>query len=96
MQVQLRRYRILAGQGEQFAREWGESVAQLRERHGFRVKGWLVDGSDEFVWLLEHEDPRSFEAAEAAYYASAERQAVSPDPARLIVEARKDWVTVVR
>jgi hypothetical protein len=56
----------------------------------------LVHGSDEFVWLLEHEDPRSFEAAEAAYYASAERQAVSPDPARLIVEAHKDWVTVVR
>jgi hypothetical protein len=71
-------------------------VAPLRERHGFRVQGWRVEDSDEFVWLLEHEDRPSFEAANDAHYASAERQALRPDPARLITEARKDWVIAVR
>jgi len=96
MRAQLRRYRIVTSQAAQFARGWRDTVAPLRERHGFRVKGWLVEDSDEFVWLLEHEDRASFEAAEAGYYASAERQAVHPDPARLIAGARKDWVTTIR
>ena len=95
MAVQLRRYRITSGHAEQFAGEWREHVAPLRESFGFRVSGWLVEDSDEFVWLLEHDDRESFDAADAAYYASAQRQAVQPDPARLIAEARKDWVSVV-
>ncbi len=95
MTAQLRRYRIQAGLGEQFAREWRDSIAPLRERHGFRVSGWLVDGDDDFVWLLEHDDQASFDAADAAYYASAQRQAVQPDPARLVDDARQDWVSVV-
>ena len=95
MAVQLRRYRITSGQAEQFAREWRDHVAPLRVSFGFQVRGWLVKDSDEFVWLLEHRDEESFEAADAAYYASEKRQAVHPDPARLIDEARKDWVSVV-
>jgi hypothetical protein len=93
MTAQLRRYRIQAGRGEQFVREWRDMVAPLRERYGFRVSGWLVDGSDEFIWLLEHDDRDSFDAADAAYYASAQRQALQPDPARLVDDARQDWVT---
>jgi hypothetical protein len=95
MQAQLRHYRIQPGQGEQFAAEWRDQVAPLRERFGFRVSGWLVEASDDFVWMLEHDDRGAFDAADAAYYASAERQALDPDPARLIAEARADWVTKV-
>jgi heme-degrading monooxygenase HmoA len=95
MTVQLRRYRIKPGRVAQFAQEWRAEVAPLREAYGFRVHGWLVDDDDEFIWLLEHQDRASFEAADAAYYASAERQALRPDPARLIDEARTDWVSVV-
>jgi heme-degrading monooxygenase HmoA len=95
MQTQLRRYRIQPAQGDQFAREWREGVGPLREQYGFRVRGWLVETDDEFVWVLEHDDLETFEAADAAYYASAERQAIEPDPARLILDARKDWVTAV-
>lgn len=95
MAAQLRRYRIKAGEGERFAREWRAHVAPLRESFGFHVHGWLVDDSDEFVWLLEHHDRESFAAADDAYYASAQRQSVDPDPSRLIEEARKDWVRVV-
>ena len=93
--VQLRRYLIRAGEGARFADEWRRGVAPLRERFGFRVQGWLVEGSDEFVWLLEHDDRHAFEAADAAYYASPDRASLDPDPARLIEEAGKDWVTRV-
>jgi hypothetical protein len=95
MQAQLRRYRLQPAQGDQFVREWRERVAPLRERYGFRVKGWLVETGEEFLWLLEHDDMESFEAADTAYYASAERQAMQPDPARLIADARSDWVTEI-
>ena len=95
MATQLRRYRIQAGSSEQFAREWRGTVARLREGYGFRVQGWLVEGTDEFIWLLQHEDRVSFEAADAAYYASAERRGLQPDPARLVDDARQDWVSAV-
>jgi hypothetical protein len=95
MTAQLRRYKIQAGRVDQFATEWRDGVAPLRERLGFRVKGWRVEDGDEFIWLLEHKDRESFEAADAACYASSERQTLQPDPARLIDEARKDWVSAV-
>ena len=96
MAVQLRRYRIAAGEAARFAEEWRRGVLPLREKHGFRVQGWLVAGSDEFIWILEHADRSSFEAADEAYYDSAERRSLDPDPARLIVETRHEWVTPVR
>ena len=37
----------------------------------------------------------SFEAADAAYYASLEREVMQPDPARLIADARNEWVTAI-
>ena len=93
--TQLRRYRIAAGCGPQFAREWARGVAPLRERFGFQVHGWLVDGADEFVWLLRHDTREAFEAADRAYYASPERAALEPDPARLIADPRHDWLIQV-
>ena len=95
MSAQLRRYRIAAGMARQFAEEWRRGVAPLRERYGFHVTGWLVDGTDEFVWMLRHDSRESFEAADTAYYRSPERAALDPDPARLIEESRHDWVTRV-
>jgi hypothetical protein len=95
MTAQLRRYQIQVGRVDQFAAEWRDKVAPLRQKHGFLVKGWRVEDCDEFVWLLEHKDRESFQAADAAYYASSERQNLQPDPARLVDEARKDWVIAV-
>ena len=96
MSAQLRRYRIAAGKAAQFAEEWRRSVLPLRQLYGFRIQGWLVDGTDEFVWLLEHDDRASFEAADEAYYASPDRRSFDPDPARLIVETHNEWMTPVR
>ncbi len=62
--------------------EWTSHVRPLRERAGFAVIGPWVTDDDAFVWILGHDD---FERANSAYYASAERQAVSPDPTRHLV-----------
>ena len=93
MQAQLRTYRITHGKAGQFAAEWGAAVRPLREEFGFRVRGWLSEETDEFIWLLEHDDRASFERADAAYYASEARRQVSPDPARLVENAVDRWVT---
>lgn len=92
MVTQLRRYRIRAGQAAQFAREWHSGVAPLRQAHGFHVEGWLLAASDEFIWVLEHDNESSFQQADTAYYESPQRNSLDPDPARLIESADKDWV----
>ena len=70
--------------------EWREHVYPLRVRLGFAVPAaWVVEGGDRFVWLLEY-DGDDFEAANAAYYDSSERQALDPDPARHL-SATEHW-----
>ena len=39
MTTQLRIYTINRGELEQFAREWREKVAPLREGHGYEIDG---------------------------------------------------------
>jgi hypothetical protein len=95
MSAQLRRYRIAPGKAAQFAEEWRRGVVPLRRKYGFEIQGWVVDGTDEFVWVLRHVDRDTFEAADAEYYRSSERAALDPNPARLIEEAVHDWVTPV-
>ncbi len=91
MEWRLRLYTIEAGQLEQWAREWALHIRPLREARGFTVAGaWAADEESTFVWLLGYDGEDGWEAADRAYYASAERAAVEPNPARLIVEAR-EW-----
>jgi hypothetical protein len=47
---------------------------------------FVAEADDLFVWLLEHDD--DFEVADDAYYASAERASLEPDPQRLIEDVR--------
>lgn len=88
--TQLRDYRIRARELERFAREWQSHLAPLRLAIGFRIPGaWTVPDEDRFIWLLEHPgDWDAFAEADAAYFASPERAAIDPDPARLIEEQR--------
>jgi hypothetical protein len=82
---QLRMYRVVPGELETFVREWREHVRPLRESLGFEVLGPWVGEDDRFVWIIGHED---IEAADAAYYASPERAALDPDPARLLADVQ--------
>ena len=97
MQYQIRRYEIDPANLDVFVQEWKASIAPLRERLGFQVHGaWIEESSAEFFWILSHDDPEGFAAADAAYYASDERKALSPNPARNIrgteeVDVRRVW-----
>lgn len=95
--VQLRDYRIVAGELDRFVDEWSTRLAPLRRACGFEIAGaWRVPGEDRFVWLLVHPGGwEAFEAADAAYFASPERTSFDPDPARLIEEQRNVRVQAV-
>ena len=83
MVSQLRMYRAKEGELDAFVREWRETILPLRLRFGFTVEGvWVIPPKGEFIWILSYDGPEGFEARDAAYYASAERKAVTPDPAR--------------
>jgi hypothetical protein len=82
---ELRMYRVAPGELETFVREWREHVRPLRASMGFDVLGPWVGEDDRFVWLIGHDD---LEAADAAYYASPERAALDPDPARLLTDVQ--------
>ncbi len=85
MTVQLRLYTINQGRLRQFAEEWKANVLPLRLEHGFRVHGaWIIEETNQFAWLVGYDGPESWEAKESAYYASADRKAMAPNPARLI------------
>jgi hypothetical protein len=94
--VQLRRYRVADGRLRDWLEEWGGRVRPLREAHGFKVLGaWAVEETDEFVWVIAYDGPGTFEEADAAYYASPERVALDPDPARHLVETQTDFVSEI-
>ncbi len=81
--AQLRVYTVKPGRLDAWLDEWSAHVRPLRERLGFRVLGpWIDESSRTFVWILEYGGPDEFEAADRAYYASPERRALEPDPAR--------------
>lgn len=83
---QLRSYRIKEGELDEWVDEWRQQVLPLRRDHGFDVLGpWIVRAESRFVWIIGHDE---FEEADARYYASPERIALDPDPARHLAEAQ--------
>lgn len=83
MVSQLRMYKAKAGELDAFIAEWRASVVPLRRRFGFRIEGaWAIREKNEFVWIISYDGADGFEARDAAYYASPERRALTPDPAR--------------
>jgi hypothetical protein len=85
MQWQLRIYRAQPGGLDAFVDEWRRHLLPLRQAMGFQVIGPWVTEDQRFVWLIGHED---LAAQDAAYYASPERAAVDPDPARHLADAQ--------
>jgi hypothetical protein len=99
MATQLRDYRITEGSLDQFVDEWRRHLAPVRRELGFTISGaWTVAGESRFVWLLAFPgDWDAFDEADRRYFASSQRAAISPDPARLIEQqavARLDEVGI--
>jgi NIPSNAP len=89
---QLRIYAIHPGEMTAWLDEWKRLIAPLRQKHGFEILGaWTVDEGNRFVWILRYDGPKRWEEADAAYYASPERAAMQPDPARHIAKS-EHWL----
>ncbi|HKW69938.1 MAG TPA: NIPSNAP family protein [Candidatus Dormibacteraeota bacterium] len=87
MTWQLREYTVKPGEMQQWIDEWRSKIAPLRLKHGFRVLGaWTVDATDQFVWILGYDGPKSWQQADSDYYQSPERKALEPNPARHLVQ----------
>lgn len=96
MTTQLRIYTINKGKLRQFAQEWRENVYSLRLDFGYRIDGaWLVEENNQFVWQVSYAGPESWTSMEEAYYKSAARKAMEPNPARLIARAEEYFVESV-
>ena len=96
MSAQIREYAVKPGEMGEWIQEWRAKVVPLRERFGFEVLGaWTIDQTDRFVWIIRYAGPRSFEEADADYYGSAERKAMTPDPARHLAETTGRLMTEV-
>lgn len=77
---------------EAWVAEWQRLIAPLRRKNGFEVLGaWTVDDENQFVWILRYDGRKTWEEADTAYYASPERTAMQPDPARHIEKAEQ-WM----
>ncbi|TME44854.1 MAG: hypothetical protein E6I60_16255, partial [Chloroflexi bacterium] len=88
---QLRIYTIKPGEMDAWLEEWRRLIAPLRRRHGFKIVGaWTIE-PDRFVWILRYAGPKTWQQVDAAYYASPERAAMLPDPARHIAKSEQ-WL----
>jgi hypothetical protein len=92
-QAQMRMYTIEPGRLDEFVKAWSARVRPLRRDFGFESAAWTVPEEDLFVWLLTFRGKGTFEDADAEYYASPRRQAITPDPADLIARKETRWLT---
>jgi hypothetical protein len=97
MATQLRRYVINKGEMDAFVGAWRAGVCPLRRRYGFTIHGaWILRTRNEFVWIISYPGTvEEFEAREQVYYGSADRAAVSPNPAVLIARSEQWFVDPV-
>jgi hypothetical protein len=93
---QLREYTVKPGEMDEWIAEWRSKVVPLRTKHGFEVVGaWTVDGTDQFMWIVEYVGAKSWEEADAEYYGSPERNALDPNPARHLAKTATRLMTFV-
>ena len=93
---QIREYTVKPGEMQQWIAEWRSKIVPLREQQGFKVLGaWTVDGTDQFIWIIEYEGPKTWQQANDDYYASPDRKALDPDPARHLAQTGGRLMTEV-
>ena len=94
--VQLRLYTIDKGRLDDFAAAWRSSVYPLRLKMGYRIPfAAKIAETNQFIWLVAYDGPESWEQKEAAYYGSADRKLLSPDPAQWIARPEQNFVQPV-
>jgi NIPSNAP len=87
VEYRLRDYQVKPGELDEWLAEWRQKVYPLRLAAGFEVVGaWVAREQNRFVWIIGHRD---FAAANDDYYASPERAAMDPDPARHLAQVEE-------
>ena len=82
MEYQLRIYEVKAGEMDTFLGIF-PAVVEARRAVGFDVVGaWMVPDDNQFIWIVGAED--GIETTSERYYASEERRAIEPEPAKLL------------
>ncbi len=93
---QFRDYHVKPGEMAEWLDEWRVKLYPLRIKRGFRIlAAWVVPESNRFQWIIRWEGKGSFEEADRSYYASPERKAVQPDPARHLEKAEHFFIDPV-
>lgn len=93
MTTQLRDYRVEPDAWERFLDAWRRQVPPLRAARGFEIAAWTIPSEARLVWRLSYPGTvDDFEAADRAYYDSAERLAFDPDPRQWLTHAEHHFV----
>jgi hypothetical protein len=96
MTNQLRIYTINRDKLDEFAQVWKQGVYPLRKKLGFTVSGvWMNRQTNQFIWVVSYNGPKTWEEMEKAYYSSPERQAMNPDPMQYIARIETYFVESV-
>lgn len=82
MEYQLRMYKVKDGQMDAFLGIF-PAVVEARRAVGFEVSGaWMIPEDNQFIWIVGAED--GIQATSERYYASEQRRAIEPEPAKLL------------
>ncbi len=93
--IQLRMYTINKGKMDEFVKLWRANIIPLRQKHGFMVEAaWRVEDENRFVWVMSLAEG-DWKSKDEAYYASAERKALNPEPSSLVAHMELRFVTSV-
>jgi hypothetical protein len=81
-EYQLRMYQVTPGRMDEFLAIFPQ-VVEARRSVGFDVVGaWTVPEENRFVWIISTDG--GIEERSKAYYASPQRRAIEPEPAKLL------------
>jgi hypothetical protein len=96
MKNQLRIYTINRGKLDEFVQVWKQGVYPLRIKLGFSVSGvWINRETNQFIWMLSYDGPKTWEEMDQAYYSSPERKALNPEPTQYIARIETSFVESV-
>ncbi|MBQ1052179.1 NIPSNAP family protein [Micromonospora sp. C51] len=85
--VQIRTYSVRQGRLDEWVRAWQTLVVPLRREFGFEVHGsWVDRERDAHIWVISYDGDQSFEDANAAYWASPQREQLGVDPAEFLID----------
>ena len=96
MICQLRTYQVRPCAMDEFVALFRDHLVPVREAYGFQVLGaWNDPEKGTFVWVVGHEAPDGWDAAEKAYYDAPERAAMPANPSDFLETVQTQMVQPV-